>query len=85
MTVKNGKKRGGSRNYRRKNCGRRFVSGFQKIRRGSLPTINRSIGYMLVIGNGVGKTREAPVISVNKVLKVISAFKIRNGNKQRTL
>jgi hypothetical protein len=32
---------------------------------------------MLVIGNGVGKTREAPVISVNKVLKVISASKYR--------
>jgi transposase-like protein len=77
MTVKNGKKRGGSQNYRRKNCGRRFVSGFQKICRGSLPTINQSIGYMPVIGNGVVKTREAPVISVNKVLKVVSTSKYR--------
>jgi transposase-like protein len=75
MIVKNGKKRDGSRNYRRKNCGRKFVSDFQKIYRGSLSTINQSSGYMLAIGNSVGKTRDAPVISVSKVLKVISASK----------
>jgi IS1 family transposase len=77
MIVKNGKKRDGSQNYRRKNCGRQFVSDFQKICLGSLSTINQSSGYMLAIGNSVRKTRDAPVISINKVLKVISASKYR--------
>jgi transposase-like protein len=73
MIVKNGKKYNGPQNYPCKNCGRQFISGRQKACPGSRSTANQKIRYMPVIGNSVRKIREAPAISINKALKVISA------------
>ena len=69
--VRNGHKRNGSQNYRCKNCGKQFISDYQKIYRGSLSWIPAVVKIMIVRGNSVRDIAAILNISLRKVLQVL--------------